>query len=344
MEFEFIEEVYRYKMVREIARGGMGAVYEAQLYGAEGFRKKVALKLILEKMLHEDELEEMFIGEAKLVANLIHPNIAQVYQLGKLKDTYYIAMEYINGYNLEEFFIEHESKAEKVSVEMACFIVSRVCRGLAYAHQKLDDSGVSMNIVHRDVSLKNIMITIEGEVKVTDFGIAKANHFFKDHEGEIIMGKAEYMSPEQAQYKKTDGRSDLFSSGIVFYELLTGVNPFYDDDIQQTLKNVISLEPQPPSKYNKNIPPEIDEIVLKALKKDVTKRYQSGQEMLFALEYYMYHDRYGPTCETLADYLKKLFNRVEKSKTIPVSQMLDSRSSTATIRTKLKTDDSKSSE
>lgn len=341
MEFEFIEEVYHYKMVREIARGGMGAVYEAQLYGSEGFRKKVALKLILEKMLHEDELEEMFIGEAKLVANLIHPNITQVYQLGKIKDTYYIAMEFINGYNLEEFFLEHERRGEKVSVEMTCFIVSRVCRGLAYAHQKLDDNGVSMNIVHRDVSLKNIMITIEGEVKVTDFGIAKANHFFKDHEGEIIMGKAEYMSPEQAQYKKTDGRSDLFSLGIVFYELLTGINPFYDDDIQQTLKNVISNEPPPPSKYNKNIPPEIDAIVLKSLKKDLSERYQNGQEMLFALEYYMYHDRYGPTCETLAEYLKKLFKAKEKPKAVEIAPIVDTGSSTATIRTRLKTDDIK---
>ena len=344
MDFEFIEETYRYKLVREIARGGMGAVYEAQLQGAEGFRKKVALKLILEKMLHEDELEEMFIGEAKLVANLIHPNITQVYQLGKIKDTYYIAMEFINGYNLEEFFLQHEEKGEKISVEMVCFIVSRVCRGLAYAHQKLDDSGAPMNIVHRDVSLKNVMITIEGEVKVTDFGIAKANHFFKDNEGEVIMGKAEYMSPEQAQYKRTDGRSDLFSLGIVFYELLTGINPFYDDDIQQTLKNVISFEVAPPSKYNKNIPPDIDKIVLKALKKELPDRYQSGQEMLFALEYYMYHDRYGPTCETLAEYLKKVFGKkkVEVVKG-PESKVVGERS-TSTIRTKLKTDDSKLSE
>lgn len=344
MDIEYIEENYRYKMIREIARGGMGAVYEAELMGAEGFRKKVALKLILEKMLHEDELEEMFIGEAKLVANLIHPNITQVYQLGKIKDTYYIAMEFINGYNLEEFFLEHEEKGEKISVEMVCFIVSRVCRGLAYAHQKLDDKGLPMNIVHRDVSLKNVMITIEGEVKVTDFGIAKANHFFKDHEGEVIMGKAEYMSPEQAQYKKTDGRSDLFSVGILFYELLTGINPFYDDDIQKTLKNVTTFEVSPPSKYNPNIPPEIDKIVLKALKKDLKERYQNGQEMLFALEYYMYHDRYGPTCETLAEYLKKIFNRKSVPKKEEVDPAMIARMSTSTIRTKLKTDDPKSSE
>ncbi|PCJ56235.1 MAG: serine/threonine protein kinase [Planctomycetota bacterium] len=306
MEIEIIEEPYRYKLTREIARGGMGAVYEAQLSGAEGFQKRVALKVILEQMMNDEQFVEMFIAEAKLVANLIHQNIAQVYQLGRYKDSFYIAMEYIDGVNLEEFFIQHEEKKIKIAVEIVTFIVSRVCRGLSYAHNKKDDQGVGLNLVHRDVSLKNIMIAIEGEVKVTDFGIAKANNYFKDMEGEVIMGKAEYMSPEQAQYKKTDGRSDLFSLGIVFYELLTGVNPFYDDDIQNSLKKVVSEEVKPPSSFRSEIPKEIDEIVMKALVKDQDHRYQTASEMLYALEYYMYHDRFGPTCETLADYLGRL--------------------------------------
>ncbi|MCF6208619.1 MAG: protein kinase, partial [Ghiorsea sp.] len=138
MDIEIIEESYRYTLTREIARGGMGAVYEAQLAGAEGFQKKVALKVILEQMMYDKQFEEMFIAEAKLVANLIHQNIAQVYQLGRYQDSFYIAMEYIDGVNLEEFFVKHEERNIKVSVEIVTFIVSRVCRGLSYAHNKRD--------------------------------------------------------------------------------------------------------------------------------------------------------------------------------------------------------------
>lgn len=335
-----IKESYHYQLTREIARGGMGAVYEAQLKGAEGFRKKVAVKVILDRILNDNQFEEMFIAEAKLVANLIHQNIAQVYQLGRLNTgdgSYYIAMEFINGVNLEEFLIRHEEKNEKVPVEIACFITSRVARGLSYAHRKEDDDGSHLNIVHRDVSLKNIMIAFEGEVKVTDFGIAKANSYFKDMEGEVLMGKAEYMSPEQARYEKTDGRSDIFSLGVVFYELLTNTNPFYNDDIHITMKNVINLEPALPSKLNPEVTNDIEKIILKAMAKDPEDRYKTAGEMLYALEFYMYHDRYGPTCETLADYTKKLFKGANRTKNDVTSdsETQDYRISSSTIKRKL---------
>jgi len=340
MEIEKISEEYTYILTREIARGGMGAVCEAQLQGAEGFTKKVAVKLILDKIMNDSQFEEMFIGEAKLVANLIHQNIAQVYQLGKVKNSYYIAMEYINGYNLEEFMTRHLIKGNPIPHDVATFITSRVCRGLAYAHNKRDDQGKLLNLVHRDVSPKNIMIALEGEVKITDFGIAKANTYFKDLEGEVIMGKAEYMSPEQAQYKKTDGRSDLFSLGIVFYELLTGKNPFYHDDIRKTLDNVVEVTPPPPSSLNKEISETIDAIMDKVFQKDVEKRYQNGAQMLYDLEFYMYHDRYGPTCETLAKYIHELFDRKDSSSYL--MEEPEQKNASSTIRRKVNADDPES--
>jgi serine/threonine-protein kinase len=248
----------------------------------------------------------MFIGEAKLVADLVHPNIVQIYQLGKKGRNYYIAMEFINGRNLMQLMRRNFQLERNVPIDLSTFIVSRVCRGLEYAHSKCDTDGQPLGVVHRDVSPKNIMLDSEGAVKLTDFGIAKARHLLR-LEGTVLMGTTRYMSPEQARFEETDARSDLFSLGIVLHELLTG-RPLFDDKDQTATFEAIIHKPIPrPSELNPNVPEEVDRITLKALERDREKRYQTSSEMVHDLEYYMYHDRYGPTTMTLAKYLHEIF-------------------------------------
>ena len=304
---EEISDSSRFRLIRKISEGGMGSVYEATLYGVRGFEKTVAIKTVLETLSQNQEFVEMFIGEAKLVADLVHQNICQVYQLGKFGSRYYIAMEYVAGVDLAQFISRHVETGILVPPDLGTFIISRVCRGLEYAHCKRDRQGHLLGVVHRDVSPKNIMISIEGEVKLTDFGVAKARNLMKDQEGKVLLGKAQYMSPEQAGLLPTDGRSDLFSLGIVMFELLTNQKLFRSDSTKATLKNVVAKPVPSLRDHNASIPVEIDRIFARALERDLGKRYQSAAEMGYDLEYAIYGKGYGPTIVALERYLRKLF-------------------------------------
>jgi serine/threonine-protein kinase len=310
MELDNIAELVdttRLKLVRRIAEGGMGAIYEAKQMGTEGFEKTMAVKTILQNYTQDPEFTEMFIGEAKLVADLIHENIVQVYQLGKVGSMYYIAMEFVNGVDLGAFLDRHNELGIELPVEIAAFIVSRVCRGLEYAHSKTDREGLPLGVVHRDISPGNIMMTWGGVVKITDFGIAKAHNLMKNREGELLLGKVQYMSPEQAAFKQTDGRSDIFSLGIVMYEVLSGRPLFTGESTVTALRDISAKEIDPITVLNPKVPPEVEKILSRALERDQDKRYQSAGEMGYDLEYYMYHDRFGPTNVTLERYLGRLF-------------------------------------
>src|SRR5215216_2153581 len=219
-----IQSDLRYEIVRKIYEGGMGIVYEAEQHGAREFVKRLAIKVIRQNYASQKQFIDNFIGEAKLVADLIHTNIVQTYHLGETRGVYFIAMELIRGVNLEQFAQQLSDKKRQLPRELAVFIVSRVARGLAYAHSKADKDGKPLGIVHRDVSFKNIMIAFEGDVTLTDFGIAKDCGILVDNEGEVVAGKADFMSPEQANFQITDKRSDLFSVGVVLAHLLLGRN------------------------------------------------------------------------------------------------------------------------
>jgi eukaryotic-like serine/threonine-protein kinase len=297
----------RYEIVREIARGGMGIVYEAIQVGAEGFEKRVALKVILGTLTDDREFVSMFIGEAKLVADLVHENIVQIYQLGAAPGGYYMSLEFIDGVTLEDFVLRHQELGRKLPLELCVFIISRVCRALEYAHTKVDKDGNVLGIVHRDISPGNIMVTYGGVVKLTDFGIAKARNLMNDQEGEILLGKARYMSPEQAQFKTTDRRSDVFAAGIVLHELLTGEALFEGQDTIVTLESVVSRKLEPLSKTATDLPPEVCRVVDRALQRDTKKRYQTAGAMGFELEHFMYKNRFGPTNISLHRYLKWLW-------------------------------------
>ncbi len=296
-----------YEMTRKIAEGGMGLVYEAQQLGAGNFRKVVAVKLIREEYSAIEEFQNNFIGEARLVADLIHTNIVQTYHLGQVGGQYFMVMEFVRGINLEQFLEQHRKLNRPVPVDLAAFIISRVARGLAYAHMKCDREGRHLNIVHRDIGPKNIMLAYEGDVKLTDFGIAKALDLMYNEEGKVIAGKDEYLSPEQASYAITDARADLFPLGIVLTELLLGKNLFRSLDRAQSRRNILTMPIPKFGTLRADIDVGLENIIQRALLRDRDRRYQSAYDMLTDLELYLYSDRYGPTNEKLGVYLKDLF-------------------------------------
>lgn len=285
----------------------MGLVFEAVQKGTGNFRKIVAIKLIREEYSSIPEFQKNFIGEARLVADLIHTNIVQTYHLGQIGGQYFMTMEFVRGVNLEQFIDRHIELGRQVPIDMAVFIASRVCRGLSYAHTKRDTDGRLLGIVHRDVNPKNVMLAIEGDVKLTDFGIAKALDLMYNEEGKVIPGKDEYLSPEGASYAVTDGRSDLFPLGIVLTEILLGKNIFRGSTRVESRRNILTLPIPRFSALRADIDPKLEAILHKALERDRDKRYQSAFEMLTDLEMYLYSDRYGPTNEKLAVYLAEVF-------------------------------------
>lgn len=305
---EEIKDEFHFRLNRLLAEGGMGNIYEATLLGSEGFEKRLVIKLIREEFSKAKDFVGLFIGEAKLVADLIHQNIVQIYKLGKTNGQFYIAMEYVHGVNLRQLMDKHHELGTIMPVELGAFIISRVCRGLEYAHAKTDPDGIPLGVVHRDINPNNLMIATEGEVKITDFGVAKAKNVMEDKEGSVIMGKAPYMSPEQAKGKVTDRRSDVFSLGIVMYELLTGQGLFgHGEDARAIMKNVCEAAIPAPRELNPEIPEQLEKIIMKALERDLDKRYPDAGKFGYDLEYFMYHKGYGPTIQTLEKHMRLMF-------------------------------------
>src|SRR5580658_10105937 len=304
-----IQSDFRYEIVRKIFEGGMGIVYEAQQQGARNFVKRVAMKVIRQNYANQKQFIENFIGEAKLVADLIHTNIVQTYHLGEARGLYFICMELIYGVNLEQFATQLAEKRTQLSTELAIFIASRVARGLAYAHAKTDPTGKTLGIVHRDVSFKNIMIAFAGDVKLTDFGIAKARGFLQDNEGEVVAGKADYMSPEQADFQITDKRSDLFSAGVVLSNLVLGYNIFKGATAEESRERIMTLPLPNFCQLSPRIDARLNEMLHRTLVRDLSKRYPTADELLYELEYYIYSPGYGPTNETLGKFIRELFGQ-----------------------------------
>jgi serine/threonine-protein kinase len=302
---------FRYDVVRKIFEGGMGIVYEAEQHGTHGFVKRVAIKVIRQHFASQKMFLDNFIGEAKLVADLIHTNIVQTYHLGSSDKLYFIAMELIRGVNLEQFVRRLAEKRRVLPLELAVFIVSRVARALAYAHAKRDREGKLLGIVHRDVSFKNIMIAFEGDVKLSDFGIAKARGFLQDQEGEVVAGKADYMSPEQASFKITDKRSDLFSAGVVLSHLILGYNIFKGATADESRERIVNLDLPDFRTLDNRIDDRLNRLLQRSLAHDPTHRLPDADELLYELEHYIYHSGYGPTNETLGKFIRELFGCTE---------------------------------
>jgi serine/threonine protein kinase len=291
-----------YGLVHQIAVGGMAEIHLARTGGLAGFEKYVALKMIHPNFSSDDQFIQMLIDEAKITVQLQHVNIAQTFDLGRVGDTYYITMEYVDGCDLYQLLRKGSEQDREFPVDVAAFITKEVATGLDYAHRKRDHAGRPLGIVHRDVSPQNVLISHAGEVKIVDFGIAKATMRVRQTAVGVIKGKYYYMSPEQAWGDSLDHRTDIFSCGILLYELLTGQMLYLEEDVTRLLDMVRRAEIAPPTVLRKGIPPQLERIVMHALAKRPDDRYLTAVDLATDLERFLH--AYSPvfTASKLARY------------------------------------------
>jgi len=257
----------------------MAEVFKAKSFGVEGFEKILVIKRIRENLTKSEKFVDMFINEAKICVTLNHANIVQVFDLGKMEDSYFIAMEYVQGYDLATVNRFLVGSGDRLPLELGVFIISEVCKGLDYAHRRRDQNMNPVNIVHRDISPHNVLLSMEGEVKITDFGIAKAKTLLEENEHNVIKGKYAYMAPEQAQALDVDRRADIFSCGVVLYELLAGTNPLRGSDSVEIVRRAQDSDHPPLHEVAADVPEELAEIVRHAMAARSEDRYQSAARM-----------------------------------------------------------------
>lgn len=265
----------KYYLVDKIATGGMAEIFKAKTFGHGGFENLVVIKRILPHIGENPEFIDMFIDEAKVTVALQHANIVRVYDFGKTLENYFIAMEYVDGKDVRSLLSKVSRERHAIPVPMCLYIAHEAAKGLHYAHTKANLQGEPYGIVHRDISPSNLLISYEGEVKVADFGIAKAKSNAYETRDGILKGKFEYMSPEQASGLPIDGRSDVFSLGIVLWEALTGRRLFKSESDTVTLRRIQAIDVQPPSKVHPRITAELDDVVMRALA-PLDQRYASA--------------------------------------------------------------------
>ncbi len=297
----------KYLLLSRIAVGGMAEIYRAKTYGVDGFEKELVIKRILPHCSADKDFITMLVDEAKLSVMLSHANIVQVYDLSKVGDDYYIAMEYIHGVNLRDVMYSCREMGMPVPPDIAVYIASEICKGLDYAHRKTHpEDNTPLNIVHRDISPQNILVSYEGEVKIVDFGIAKAAMNISHTLAGILKGKIAYMSPEQAMGKTVDSRTDIFSTGILLYEMLTGTKLFTGESQFEVLKKIrttkIGIGTLPDT-----IPEQLKPIVVKALAYDVDERYEHAGDLQIELTKYLYSKHVDFSPRKLASFIHDLF-------------------------------------
>ena len=305
----------KYILLDKIATGGMAEIWLAKQTGVEGFEKLVVIKKILPHFTHDKEFVTMFLDEARIAAKLNHPNIVQIYDLGKEQNTYYIAMEYISGDDIRGILQTSIKQGKFLPLQFAVRIISQAAAGLHYAHTLTDMYGTPMNIVHRDISPQNILVTYTGTTKIVDFGIAKAATQSQETRAGTLKGKFAYMSPEQALGKKLDGRSDLFALGIVLYEITVGKRLFKSDSELKTLRMITEEPITPPIEVNPKYPKKLNDIIMKALERDRDKRYKNCNEFHVELEGFLREYPKPSSTVELSKWMKTIFaEKIEKVK------------------------------
>ena len=301
-----------YELLDRVAIGGMAEVFKAKRGGVEGFEKIVALKRILPHLSDNKEFLDMFVDEAKMVAGLAHPNIVQIFDLGRIEKSYYIAMEYVHGHDLRTIMKRAREKGLRMPLDLSLRVVSQVCAALEYAHRKKDERGQPMEIVHRDVSPQNILLSFEGEVKLVDFGIAKAATKASNTDRGALRGKLLYMSPEQAWGRTIDRRSDVFSLAVVLYEMVTETKPFIGAGTEMTILELVrQCVITPAREINPRVPEALDRVIMKALAREPGERYQDAGQMQRGLERFL-RERPPVTARDLARFLELIFDRAER--------------------------------
>jgi serine/threonine protein kinase len=306
-----------YTLLRRLAVGGMAEVYVAKTRGIGGFEKRVALKLIHPRFSEDAHFIQMLVSEAKLSVLLTHRNIVQTFDLGSLERTYFIVMEYVEGADCFSLTKRIRAHKKDLPFDVCAYIMAEVCSGLDYAHRRRSNDGRALNIVHRDISPQNVLISFAGEVKIADFGIAKFAMREEETLTGVIKGKYHYMSPEQSWGDPTDRRSDIFSAGIVLYEMLTGDMLYQTGNIPLLLDMVRKAEIPPPNTRRADVPWELTDIVMRAVAKRPGDRYQSAHDMSEALRRYL--DAASPSfsSERLSSLMGSLFQEEAQSSVAP---------------------------
>lgn len=274
----------KYCLLERVSVGGMAEIFRAKPFNSPQSRKHLALKRILPHLAEDDEFVQMFIDEATLTVQLVHPNIVRTYELGQFYHSPYILMEFISGQELLELQRRLRRQKDIMGVAMACYIAREIATGMDYVHAKVDENGDPLHIIHRDISPQNVLVTYGGNVKIIDFGIAKGTFQETRTQVGVLKGKFGYMSPDQVRGDAIDHRSDIFTIGTLLWELLTNRRLFRGENEYETLQMLRDPDVLPPSHYNDAVPSEVDRIVAKILVADRDKRYQNGGEVAAALD------------------------------------------------------------
>jgi eukaryotic-like serine/threonine-protein kinase len=272
------QQQQRYRVIERIAAGGMAEVFSAESAGLEGFKKRVAIKRVLPHLTEKRQFINMFLDEARLSARLGHSNCVQVFDIGKGDNAYFIVMEYVDGADLKAIIEHLRTKGQGIPVEEACLITVRICEGLAYAHELRDEANNPLNIVHRDMSPPNILITNYGEVKIADFGLAKANSQLEHSQPGVIKGKFGYLSPEGAHGNEVDYRTDIFAVGIMLWEMLSGRRLFQGATDLETVRMVQRADIPDIRTVNPSVPASVANVLARALAKAPEARYQRARD------------------------------------------------------------------
>jgi serine/threonine protein kinase len=310
-DVESMKRIGPYLIQQKVAQGGMAELYWADYVREDGFRRKVAIKRILPHLAGNLDFIRMFTREARLAALLQHPNIVQIFDYGKIESAYFIAMEYIDGRNLKEILA---ALKQGLPVEHTVFIISKICKGLDYSHSRLDDdSGQPLKIIHRDISPQNMLISFQGEVKISDFGISKAISEPSLTQAGVIKGKLAYLSPEQSLGESVDQRTDIYALGLVFYEAIVGKKVYAFNTDVEAIRGISTMEIEPLMNTRAGIPVELNEIVMKCLAKNKEARYQTASSLYDDLKKLKKKMNITFGTSDLANFMKEHFDKIEKT-------------------------------
>jgi serine/threonine protein kinase len=296
-----------YQVLAKLAMGGMAEIFLARGANTTGVERYVVLKRILREKANDTQFVQMFLEEARLAAQLQHANIAQVYDIGKLGDSYFFTMEYVHGETVRSLLERSSQKQRDIPVSAVLSVIAGSAAGLQHAHERIGVGGHPLNIVHRDISPSNLMVSYEGIVKVVDFGVAKATTSATETRTGTVKGKAAYMSPEQARGEQLDRRSDLFSLGIVAWEMLTTRRLFTGSTDFDIMTSIVRKDVPPPSSVRAGIPRQLDELVLRLLAKNTRDRYQCGDDVVEALESVATDMGHQLSQKALGRYIREVF-------------------------------------
>ncbi len=290
----------------------MAEVFRGRATSIQGFEKQVAIKRVLPNLAKNEKFIKMFLDEAKLSLFLSHANIVSVFDLGQSGDTYFIVMEYVDGPNLKRLLAAATDRRQRVPTNIAVYVASKICEGLAYAHAKADSNGRQLDIVHRDISPPNVLLSWQGEVKITDFGLAKATTQVELTDPGVVKGKFGYLSPEAALGETVDARTDVFATGIVLWEMLAGRRLFQGKSDFEILQLVRRAEIPGLRQFNSHVPPNLEEIIRRSLARDRDERFRSARELGQALTQFLFSTGESVSSYDLSEFITRVVGaRVE---------------------------------